>query len=79
MAYSIYDSFTIEDAASVGKTFKARCIGNRGFEHLLTNGKEYLITITPRVLPITPLCSFTNDQGKQSECHLSRFEKCPTE
>ena len=74
--YSLYDSFSIEEAADIGKKFKVKCIGNgSGYEHALTEGKEYEITIETRILPMSPLCSFMGDNGKKGECHLHRFEK----
>ena len=75
MTYSIYDSFSTEEAESVGKQFKAKCKWNDGYTYCLSVDKEYVITITPRILPMSPLCSFIGDEGKEGECHLTRFEK----
>jgi hypothetical protein len=71
----IYGSWTILEAKSLGKRFKAKCKSNYGYENALTEGKEYIVTITPRILPMSPVCSFTGDTGKTCECHLERFEK----
>lgn len=73
--YSLYGSWTIEETKSVGECFKAICTGSRGMERHLTSGRVYEITISPRILPLTPLCSFIGDEGKKCECHLERFEK----
>lgn len=72
---SFYGSFTIDEAADNGRKFKAFCKSNYGYEHCLTIGKEYEIEVTPRILPMSPLCSFMGDNGKPGECHLERFEK----
>jgi hypothetical protein len=72
---SFYKNFTIEEAGSIGKKFIAVCDWNGGYEWQLTPGKEYEITITTRILPMSPLCSFVNDKGNISECHLERFTK----
>lgn len=75
MNYSIYDSFSIEDAGSVGKKFPAICKANYGYESHLSCGKEYEIEITPRILPLSPLCKLVGNTGKVIECHLHRFDK----
>lgn len=75
MTYNLYDSFTIEEAASIGKKFRAKCKANYGYENCLNEGTTYEITITPRILSMTPLCSFIGNEGKRGECHLERFEK----
>lgn len=71
----MYKNFTIEEAKSIGKVFKAICDSSHGYEGQLTIGKVYDITVTPRILPVSPLCQFTNDRGNLSECHLERFTK----
>lgn len=73
--YSLYGSFTAEEARAVGKTFKARCTANYGYEGHLTDAKVYEIEITPRILELTPLCKLIGDMGKEVECHLARFDK----
>lgn len=75
MSYSLYDSFSIEEAGSVGSKFKVICITNYGYESHLSCGKEYEIEITPRILEMTPLCKLVGDMDKEIECHLHRFEK----
>jgi hypothetical protein len=75
MSNSFYGSWTIKEAKSVGKKFKAVCNANYSYEGKLTVGKEYIITIEPRILPMSPLCSFINDKGNKSEVHLERFTK----
>jgi hypothetical protein len=71
----MYKNFTIEEARSIGKKFKAVCDWNGSYEGQLTKGKEYIIEITPRILTCSPLCCFINDKGNMSECHLERFTK----
>ena len=71
----MYKNFTIEEAKSVGKKFKAICDSADRYSGQLTANKVYEITITERILTCSPLCSFLNDQGRQSECHLERFSK----
>lgn len=73
--YGIYGSWTIEEAADVGKRFVAKCSGPRGMEDHLTTGKEYIVIVAPRIMPGTPLCEFIGDQGKLCAAHLERFEK----
>lgn len=70
-----YGDWAIEEAAAVGVKYRVRCITNNGYGHCLTIGKEYEIELTPRILPMSPLCSFMGDDGKKGECHLERFEK----
>lgn len=72
----IYGTFTIEDAAAVGEQFRAVCVGNSDMKADLTEGAEYVITIIPRILPMSPLCSFIGNTGKKCAAHLERFEKC---
>jgi len=31
--------------------------------------------VTPRILPLSPLCKGIGDGGKIFQCHLERFEK----
>lgn len=71
----IFDTWTIEEAKDLGKKFKARCIRNGSYENRLTVGNEYEIEIVERILPMSPLCSGTGDNGKGFTCHLTRFEK----
>jgi hypothetical protein len=73
--FSLYGSFTIKEATSVGNKFKARCKANYGYERDLTIGSLYEIETTPRILPMTPLCKLVGDSGREIECHLERFEK----
>ena len=61
------------DDLQVGAKFQAICIGPRGYEGKLTAGKEYQITISPRIMPLSPLCRFIGDNGKLCESHLHRF------
>jgi hypothetical protein len=75
VTYSLYGTWTIAETDSIGKKFKAICKGNRGMEEHLTTNKEYTVTITPRILPMSPLCSLVGDTGKLCECHLERFDK----
>ena len=70
-----YKNFTIEEAKDIGKKFIAKCDHVGGYEYQLIEGKEYEIEITPRILPMSPLCKFLNDKGNYSECHLERFTK----
>lgn len=74
---SIYlHDWTIEEAKDIGRKFKVKCCANHGYENCLTEGKEYEIEVTPRILPMSPLCSFVGDDGRDGhECHLERFEK----
>ena len=74
-AFSLYGSFTIKEAHDIGKKYRARCKTNNGYEHTLTEGREYEIEITPSILPGSPLCSFLGDDGSKCECHLDRFDK----
>ena len=73
--YSLYRTFTTEDTNKIGHIFTAICKRNDGYESKLTVGKEYQITITPRILPCSPLCKVMGDDTKVAECHLIRFEK----
>ena len=73
--YSLYRSWTIDEAHSVGKKFKAICKSSHSYEHYLTIGKEYEIEITKNILPVSPLCKGTGDNGVGFECHLERFTK----
>lgn len=79
-----YGDWSIEEARDVGVRHMARCKTNNGYEGRLTVGREYEIEITPRIMPMSPLCRFVGDGGKEGECHLERFEKikgsvpCPT-
>lgn len=72
---AFYGDFTIEEAKDIGKQFQAVCKINYGYEYSLTVGREYLITIVPRILPMSPLCEFISDRGKLNCCHLERFAK----
>ena len=76
-SYSLYGSWSHEEAGDVGKEFRAICHANYGYERHLTEGKEYLIRIEPRIMPLSPLCSFVSDKDetKRGECHLERFTK----
>jgi len=75
MSYSLYDSWSIEDARNVGAKFRAVCRGNNGYRDAMTEGQEYEIEIEARILPMSPLCSGIGDNGKPFACHLTRFEK----
>jgi hypothetical protein len=74
-SWSLYGSFTIEDAENIGKKFMGKCLTNNGYEHDLTIGNVYEIEVTPRILPMSPLCKTIGDRGKTVECHLDRFDK----
>lgn len=75
MGYSLYDTFTIEEAQNIGKKFIVKCKSNLGYEGKLTEGKIYQIEIIDRILPMSPLCKLIGDNGKEVACHLHRFEK----
>lgn len=75
MDYNLYGTFTIEEAADIGKKFMAKCKARRGYESHLTTDRVYEIEISPRMLPMSPMCKLTGDDGKNIECHLERFEK----
>lgn len=75
MSYNLYGTFTTEDAANIGNKVKARCKANYGYEGRLTVDRIYEVEITPRILPMSPLCKLIGDKGKGVECHLERFEK----
>ena len=75
MSYSLYGSWTIEEAENVGKEFIAKCHANYSYEDVLKKDKEYKIKITPRILPMSPLCEGIGENGKKFECHLERFTK----
>jgi hypothetical protein len=70
-----YGSFSIQEADSVGKKFKAKCHANWGYENYLTVGKVYEITIAERILPVSPLCTYVDDKGAEGSAHLTRFTK----
>lgn len=72
---SLYDSWSIEEAKSIGKKFKARCLRNDSYENRLTIGQEYEIEIVEPILPMSPLCIGTGNNGGGFTCHLTRFEK----
>lgn len=73
---SIYvNDWTIEEAKDIGAKHRAVCMGNGGYEYALTEGKEYDIVISGRILPMSPLCDFDGDNGKGGSCHLERFKK----
>ena len=74
MGYSLYGTFTIDDAAAIGSKFKAMCKANYGYEGHLTVYSIYEIEVMPRILPMSPLCKLIGDKGKEIECHLERFE-----
>ena len=71
----LYGDFTIEESEDIGKKFKVTCKANYGYKESLTKGKEYEIEISGKILPCSPLCKFTGDNGKTYESHLTRFEK----
>lgn len=75
MTTDFYGDFTIKEAETVGGKFKAWCKANYDYEDCLTVGSEYEIKIIPRILPCSPLCSFMGDDGKERQCHLTRFGK----
>lgn len=75
----MYGDFTIEEAADIDREFKVICHAAYSYEGQLTKGKEYLIRIETRIMPMSPLCSFINDRGNRSECHLTRFSKIKPE
>ena len=70
-----YGDFTIKEAKDIGRQYKVKCHASHGYAGQLTMGKEYLITIEPRIMSSSPLCSFLNDRGNISEAHLTRFSK----
>ena len=73
---SIYmGDWTIEEANAVGEVFVGRARGTRTASGLMTEGKLYMIMIEPRILPMSPLCSFIGDDGKMHCMHLERFDK----
>lgn len=72
---AFYSNFSINEAKDIGRKFKVICHANYSYEGKLTNGKEYEITIEPRILSLSPICSFTCDNGKLGEAHLIRFTK----
>jgi hypothetical protein len=69
----LYNNFTTEEIEDIGKKFRAICIGNKNYA--ITVGKEYEIEISERILPHSPLCKFTDDNGKSCVGHLTRFKK----
>lgn len=75
MSYSLYGTWSIEDAKSVGKKFLAKAKSNYGYEHAIEVGRHYKVEVVQRILPMSPLCKGTGKGGKQFECHLERFEK----
>jgi hypothetical protein len=75
MGSLLYGSWSIEEAGDIGKEFKAVCHASGGYEYQLTEGKEYVVRIETRILPMSPICSFINDRNKRSEAHLERFTK----
>ncbi len=74
-AFSLYDSFSVKDVKNTGGAYKVKCIANRGYEGLLTIGKEYQITVTEPIMPMSPLCIVVADNGRKATCHIHRFEK----
>lgn len=72
---NFYGDFTIEEARVIGKEFDVICVSNYGYDGSLTVGKKYKIKIEPRILPMSPLCSFVNDRGDIGHAHLERFKK----
>lgn len=68
-------NFTIEEAESIGKQFRAKRDLNWGYESSLTIGKEYLIIIDHRILTYSPLCVYKGDDGEMHRAHLERFTK----
>ena len=58
---------------AVGIEYNATCTCNRGYEDKLTVGKDYRITVTTGIVPMSALCSFIGDNGQQCEAHLYRF------
>lgn len=57
-------SFGDYDQSPVGTVYKAVCKTNHGYEYHLTEGKIYTIIIAPRILPMSPLCSFMEIKEK---------------
>lgn len=53
------------------------CTGNRGVEHELTNGKEYIAIhgLEPGLLPYRPLITVIEDGGDRAVYHAHRFKK----
>ena len=67
--------FNIEESNNIGQTYQAVCKANYYYEEMLTEGKEYAITICEAILSCSPLCSFIGDDGEEHACHLKRFER----
>lgn len=72
---SLYSNFTIEEANNIGLKLKVKCKSNYSYEDVLTIGEIYEIEITPKILPMSPLCKGIGKNNKTFECHLERFEK----
>lgn len=73
--YNLYGTFSIEEADSIGKKFKAKCHANYGYDGSLTVGKIYEITVVERMLPMSPMCTYIDDKGREGVAHLTRFTK----
>ena len=69
------DWFHERDSSPIGIKYQARCHIDAGYESDLTIGRTYTITIEPRILPMSPLCSFTGDRGGNCMAHLYRFQR----
>ena len=76
---AFYGDFTIDEAENIGQEFRVICKADYGYEGQLKIGKEYLIKIEPRILPMSPICSFTSDRGTIGKAHLERFSKITNE
>lgn len=68
------NGFTQEDIDN-RKKLKAICIGNRGCENCLTNGREYELQIGGCISPTHPIADLIGDDGNKIHCHLTRFVK----
>lgn len=73
--HKYYSGFSLEETRDVGTTFRVICQANYSMESELTKGKEYVVTLTPRILPGSPLCQFIGDSSRVCEAHLELFYK----
>lgn len=72
---SLYGSFSIEEANTIGLQFEAECIANYSYEDSLIQGKVYTITIIPAILSLSPLVNLIGENNRKISCHLTRFKK----
>lgn len=69
----LYGSWSMEDAKAYGKIFLAKAVGTQNYN--LTKGREYKVEVREGIFETRPYVYFTDDNGKPSICHLTRFEK----